>query len=235
MAPAEMRSIRCYNAPTMPLSQPMNRHAEIARRFASRDFAAMVLCLIAMLLLAGCGAEPERLVPVRGTVPVNLDLSGNWRMQDDVNDMAERIDAAIRQTDGVDERDILDSIVTRRDQTRRRRSPRDVGGLVHVFLENGERLRITQTDAGLFIAFDRSVVEEYRFGEARMVRTGGAEAQRVSGWQGDAYVIETLDASGMKLTERYRLESGGERLIREIELRSAELENVAIVQTFRRS
>ena len=105
---------------------------------------------------------------------------------------------------------------------------------MHVFLESAGTLRITQTDAGLFIAFDRSVVEEYRFGEARGIQTGGASAQRVSGWDGEDYVIETLDETGMKLTERYSIADNGHRLTREITLRSAEMDSVSIVQTFTR-
>lgn len=174
------------------------------------------------------------LQPIRGQGPAGIDLSGVWIMQDDFEAMARRVDRAVQQTDGVDERDILRGIVTL-DPERRRRPQRKVGGLVHVFLENARRLRITQTDTALFIAFDRSVVEEYRFGEARMARTGGAVAQRVSGWQDGGYVIETLGEDGMKLTERYRPAESGARLTREIVLRSAEMESVSIVQSFARN
>ena len=66
-----------------------------------------------------------------------------------------------------------------------------------------------------------------------MIRTGGAVAQRVSGWEGNQYVIETLDEDGMKLTERYEL-VGTDRLTREITLRSKELDQITIVQTYRR-
>ena len=177
------------------------------------------------------------LQPIPGAAPAGVDFTGIWYMQDDVEAMDRRIDRAIRQTDGVDERDLLRGMVggTETERVRRsRRSNRDVGGLVHVFLESAGRLRITQTDAGLFIAFDRSVVEEYRFGEARQIRTGGATAQRVSGWVGRDYVVETLDQTGMKLTERWSLGDGDRRLTREIVLRSAEMESVSIVQTFAR-
>lgn len=194
-----------------------------------------VAALIVVACIAGCAANVEQLVPVRNAVPDDVDLSGRWRMQDDVAAMRERIDDAIRRTDGVDERDLLRGMTgtaARQDGRRRRSNGREAGGLVHVFLENDERLRVTQTDSGLFIAFGRSVVEEYRFGEARMVQTGGAAAQRVSGWDGRAYRIETLDRTGMKLTERYTLEASGNRLVREIRLRSADLATVSIVQTF---
>lgn len=177
------------------------------------------------------------LTPIPGAAPAGVDFTGIWFMQDDVEAMDRRIDRAIRQTDGVDERDLLRGMVgrTETERTRRsRRSNRDVGGLVHVFLESAGRLRITQTDAGLFIAFDRSVVEEYRFGEARQIQTGGATAQRVSGWDGRDYIVETLDQTGMKLTERWALGDGDRRLTREIILRSADMESVSIVQSFAR-
>jgi len=194
--------------------------------------------LTGLLLLAACAGQREVLEPIPGTVPPDVDFSGIWIMQDDERAMDRRIDRAIRQTDGVDERDLLRGMVGTTDSKRvrrSRRSDRDVGGLVHVFLESAGRLRITQTDAGLFIAFDRSVVEEYRFGEARQIQTGGATAQRVSGWDGRDYVIETLDQTGMKLTERWSLADDGRLLTREIVLRSAEMESVSIVQTFTRA
>ncbi len=155
-------------------------------------------------------------------------------MQDDFADMQRRIQRAIRETDDLDERDFLRRPPSSATVRGNRRSRRDVGGLVHVFLENASALKITQTADGLFVGFDRSVVEEYRFGEARPINVGGAIARRVSGWENDAYVIETLGNSGMKLTERYRLIGEGARLSREIVLRSKSLQQVAIVQTFAR-
>lgn len=90
--------------------------------------------------------------------------------------------------------------------------------LVEVFLEFGETLKITQTDFGLFISFDRAVVEEYRFGEQREVSVGPIEAQRSSGWDGRSYVIETLDKERARLVERYRLDAKREALLRTIEI-----------------
>src|SRR5690606_34674220 len=111
----------------------------------------------------------------------------------------------------------------------------DPGGLVHVFLQHGRQLKITQTQGALFISFDRAVVHEYRFGEQREVRVGPVVAQRVSGWEGESYVVETLDEERMKLTERFRLAAGGERLHRTIVLRARNGESVTIVQEFRRA
>ena len=193
-----------------------------------------VLVFAALVVFGGCASEPEVLLPKSSVVPSDVDLSGRWLMQDDFGDMQRRIQRAIRDTDGLDERDFLRRPPSSATVRGNRRSRRDVGGLVHVFLENAAVLKITQTEDGLFVGFDRSVVEEYRFGEARPINVGGAIARRVSGWENDGYVIETLGDSGMKLTERYRLIGEGARLSREIVLRSKSLQQVAIVQTFAR-
>ena len=192
------------------------------------------LSLLLLLARVGCAGQKETLQAIRGDGgPPGIDLSGSWVMQDDFEAMQRRIDRAIEQTDGVDERGILRGMLAT-EPRQRQSSGRAEGGLVFVFLENGRNLRITQTETGLFIAFDRSVVEEYRFGEARTARTGGAVAQRVSGWLDGGYVIATLDEQGMKLTERYRLDAARDQLTREITLRSAENESVTVVQTFDR-
>ncbi len=109
------------------------------------------------------------------------------------------------------------------------------GGLVYVFLETGKALKVTQTAHALFISFDRSVVEEYRFGESRLISIGQIEAQRVTGWEDTQLVVETLDKNGMKLTERYDLTNGGDTLQRQITFRSKNLEEETIVQEFDRT
>ncbi|MEM7501054.1 MAG: hypothetical protein AAF417_03370 [Pseudomonadota bacterium] len=198
------------------------------------DAVALGLLCVALAVFGGCASEPEALLPKSSVVPGDVDLSGRWLMQDDFDDMQRRIQRAIRETDDLDERDFLRRPPSSATVRGSRRSRRDVGGLVHVFLENAAVLKITQTADGLFVGFDRSIVEEYRFGEARPINVGGAIARRVSGWENDGYVIETLGNSGMKLTERYRLIGEGARLSREIVLRSKSLQQVAIVQTFAR-
>jgi hypothetical protein len=90
------------------------------------------------------------------------------------------------------------------------------GELVRVFLETGQALGITQTEHGIFISFDRAVVEEYRFGEQRQVNVGPIVADRVSGWEGPGYVVETLDDDGVKLVDSYRLADGDRSLRRDI-------------------
>ncbi len=104
--------------------------------------------------------------------------------------------------------------------------------LVHVFLETGNSLKITQTESGIFVSFDRSVVEEYRFGENRTVSVGEISAARVSGWEGAAYVVETLDEDNAKLVEVYRLQNGGRRLQRSIEIWHRGQKILGLVQEF---
>jgi hypothetical protein len=85
---------------------------------------------------------------------------------------------------------------------------------VHVFYETGQALKITQTKSGLFLSFDRSVVEEYRFGENREISVGPINVARASGWEGDSYVIETLDEDGAKMIDSYRMQEEGSVLRR---------------------
>lgn len=191
----------------------------------------------AALILAGC-STPEILAPRDGTVPFGVDLSGNWQIRPGNARDQQRIREAIRKTDGV-----RDDEVFRRKETQsaRNQSParssnrsRVSGGLVYVFLELGESLKVTQTPHGLFISFDRSIVEEYRFGENQIASVGEIEAQRVTGWEGDTLVVETLDRNHMKLTERFRLLENGRVLERTIILRSKALEEETIIQLFDR-
>jgi hypothetical protein len=148
--------------------------------------------------LAACGATPP--LPAKSAVvPEGLDLSGEWQLRPASRDTNRRISEAERRAAGPGERLIPGSSAS----TRRRGD--DIQ--VHVFLESGSALRITQTDYGLFISFDRAIVEEYRFGEQRLVRVGPIQAERVSGWENNAYVIETRDKEGTMLIESYRLEN----------------------------
>ena len=89
---------------------------------------------------------------------------------------------------------------------------------VHVFLESGANLKVTQTDYGLFFSFDRAIVEEYNFGENRLVSVGPITAQRVAGWDGPTFVIETMDSRGNILTESWSLEGSGQVLVRKLRI-----------------
>jgi len=192
-------------------------------------YSQAVLCLFVCLLCA-CAAR-EILVPKSGAVPEGVDLSGTWRLRKDPGTGPQRINEAIRRTDGVDDRVILRPPEQQNERTAGSR--RNPGGLVHVFLETGTTLKVTQTPDGLFLSFDRAVVVEYRFGENREVRVGPVLADRVSGWEGREYVAETLDQNRMKLTERFALVNR-HTLQRTIVFRSKNNEEETIVQMFDR-
>jgi hypothetical protein len=189
--------------------------------------------ILLVLSFLGACSSPEMLDPRPGAVPDGIDLSGNWLIRTDQREDEQRLRQAIRRTDGIDDRDLYRRPSGRTNESRQSRS-KVKGGLVHIFLETGAALRVSQTDHGLFISFDRSVVEEYRFGERRIINVGEVQAQRVTGWDGDALVVDTLGRNGMKLTERYRLLDSGKTLERSITLRSKEGEQETIVQLFER-
>ena len=105
---------------------------------------------------------------------------------------------------------------------------------VHVFLETGRDLKITQTDDGLFISFDRSVVEEYQFREHRGIRVGPIEAERASGWKDGKYVILTADREGAILTETYTVVEDGDVLERTITIEYREEKTLSVRQFFER-
>jgi len=184
-------------------------------------------------VLCACAAR-EILIPKSGATPADMDLSGTWRLRKDASAGQRRINEAIRRTDSVDDRVILRPPARQNERGRvtpgSRRNP---GGLVHVFLESGATLKITQTADGLFLSFDRAVVVEYRFGENREVQVGPVVADRVSGWEGGEYVAETLDQNNMKLTERFALVNR-HTLRRTIVFRSKNDDEETIVQTFDR-
>jgi hypothetical protein len=170
-----------------------------------------------------------------GTVPPGINFSGNWQIQSNQRTDQQRLREAIRRTDGLSDDDLFrrpNRNSTDRDS--RSRSSGIKGGLVFVFLETGSALKVTQTDHGLFISFDRAIVEEYRFGENRIINVGEVEAQRVTGWEGNQLVIETLDKNSMKMTERLELVDAENVLERTITFRSKEGEEETVVQRYDR-
>ncbi len=183
------------------------------------------ILLALAVLLAACVTR-EVLIPKSGAVPDGLDLSGEWQLSSDTaGTNRELADAEYEAAGG------LEDLLGERPPQRSRRDRR---ALVHVFLETGSRLRVTQTDAGLFISFDRAVVEEYRFGEHRPVSVGPVIAERVSGWEEGGYVIETLDREGSKLVERYSLDRDGRMLVRQITIYDDDDVEMAVAQRFER-
>jgi hypothetical protein len=183
---------------------------------------AMIAAALSLVAVLGCAAK-EVLVP-KSAVSSGIDLTGNWQLREDSETAANRIREAEFAAAGGNE-----PLVSRK---KRVSIP---SASVHVFLETGKTLKVTQTDSGLFISFDRAVVEEYRFGENREVSVGPITADRVSGWEGSAYVIETLDDNGAKLVEAYRLQDEGLTLQRNIRIVDKKLTQLNIEQFFERN
>jgi hypothetical protein len=179
----------------------------------------------ACLMLSACASKPV-LLSKSAIVPAGVDFSGLWQLRADPGSKpipVGRSEPGIR----------LPSKKTTRNAARRS-SKRSSGSAVHVFLETGESLKISQTADGLFISFDRAIVEEYRFGENRVVSVGPIEAQRVSGWEERVFVVETLDAEGAILSESWRLDAGGDVLVRDISVAEGSEEQFSVRQRFDR-
>ena len=161
------------------------------------------------LSLAGCaGSAAPRLAPVGDVIPEGVSLAGRWQLRAEGDDSERRIREAEHKSGGG-----LDDVVApaRGDRSGGRRGAD--GPSVYVFLRTGSRLKITQTPHGLFISFDRSVVEEYRFREHRLINVGPIEADRASGWVDGRYLIQTLDGEGALLEETYAFETGAEAVL----------------------
>ncbi len=186
----------------------------------------VTLLAASALLMAGCASTP----PLEGKSAANtgaVDLSGDWTLRG--GERAERLP----QSDG--EQLIWIPKGTTQRQQRPQRERRSKGTAVNVFLETGRNIRITQTVHGLFISFDRAVVEEYTFGENRVVAVGPIEAQRVSGWEGSTFVVETLDEDGARLRESWSLMDEGVALVRRVTVSKGEAEEFSIEQVFDRN
>ena len=191
---------------------------ESLSRFAS---ISPIVCLLA---LYGCGNQMV-LDSKSAAVPAGIDLSGNWLVR------SERPVADVPRASNPDDALVLMSQRQRQLRARQRR-PSDASA--QVFLEFGSSLKITQTNHGMFISYDRSIVEEYTFGENRIVSVGPIEAQRVSGWHGNRFVVETLDTTDTILFETWYLESEGSVLVRDIRLSKDEKDSYAQRQIFDR-
>ncbi len=189
--------------------------------------------LVALCGFAAC-ATREVLEMKGATAPPGVNLSGYWRLSIDSPVDRDRINTAIGQAAGGNGEAIPLPPERSRNQPQASRinTKKSSAGLVRVFLESGQHLKVTQTADGIFISYDRSVVREFRFGENRTVSVGEIVAQRVSGWVADRYVAETLDRNGMKLTEQLYLSSDRQTLHRLISLRKVDQSEVTMQQTF---
>ena len=159
---------------------------------------AGILLFLSVALAACAGAGPPRLEPVGDVIPVGVSLEGRWQLRAGPEDVDRRI---------------------RRSEYRSSGGKKGADGpSVFVFLQTGSRLKITQTPYALFVSFDRSVVEEYRFREHRPVNVGPIQADRASGWLDGAYIIRTLDGEGALLEERYEPGASSDELVRTVSI-----------------
>lgn len=189
------------------------------------QFAKNPVLLLLPLLLAACGTTPApQLTRVGAAIPEGISLEGRWELRGDADARASQAAA------GNSDRIVLPDHSNRGPRSGR---PKD-GPSVHVFLETGSNLKITQTGYGLFISFDRSVVEEYRFQEHRRISVGPIDADRVSGWADGRYVIQTLDRQSALLTETYELQDDGRQLVRTVTIVHKEQETLSLQQIFDR-
>jgi len=184
--------------------------------------------MLAMIVLVAAACAAREPLPAKSaTVPAGIDLSGQWRLRDTSRNSNRQISDAERMAAGEEE-----SLIPKKpSKNQSRRKAKDIQ--VHVFLETGESLKVTQTGHGLFVSFDRAIVEEYRFGEQRMIAVGPVEADRVSGWENGAYVIETRDKAGAMLIESYRLDDS-DTMIRSIQIVYRDEADLDVSQVFDR-
>jgi hypothetical protein len=181
------------------------------------------ILLIAAFLLASCAGTPP--LPSRsGGNPAQIDLAGQWTM---------RANARVLRDD---EQMIRVPPRTARPSNQRQSTNSRAGGSsLHVFLTSGNDLKISQTVYALFFSFDRAIVREYNFGENRVISIGPIRAQRVSGWDGATFVVETMGKEGDVLTEAWSLTDGGTVLMRDISIRKGEDTRFATRQIFDRN
>ena len=189
-----------------------------------------IVVLALALTLAGCAARPELPARAAGN-PEEVDLAGRWLLR--VNPDA----PSTRPGESQETLWVPPASSGRRQQAPGRavRNERSKGPSVHVFMETGKALKITQTEHGLFVSFDRAVVEEYTFGENRVVSVGPIEAQRVAGWEGTIFVVDTMDKRGATLSETWALEAEGLELVRNIRIVDRGKELYTTRQVFDRS
>lgn len=177
-------------------------------------------------ILTACVAGPI-LEPKSAAVPTGVDLSGQWQLRDETADVEKQVNAAGREAAGAGE-DIVR--IARKGESSRSKN----ASLLHVFLESGSQLKVTQTPYGIFVSFDRAIVEEYTFGEHRPVNVGPVVAERVSGWENRRFVVETADKKGNKLIEHYWLDAGNDTLHRQITLFKKDTVDLDVEQVFTR-
>ena len=224
------RCARVVYFPGVLPSFPYLLIARFHRLSLPSGFALLVLGVLGCVNVAG----PPPLLPYASVAPDGIDLSGRWLLRDAAADPLMRFSHQNFAGPGAS----TDALRIARDRqgVLRLESGGDdepwQAALAQVFLETGSDVKLTQTGEGLFISYDRSIVEEYLFGEHRAASVGPVIAERVSGWDGARYVIETLDEDGVLLTERWYLQD--ELLKRDVAFSEKGVVEYAVTQAFDR-
>ena len=74
------------------------------------------------------------------------------------------------------------------------------------------------------------------FDTTRYVQFAGQDAERLSGWQNQDFLIETSNEQGMKITERFALSEDGQQMTHTIEINAERLPSaVSITRVFDRA
>ncbi|MEM8815655.1 MAG: hypothetical protein AAGE85_07490 [Pseudomonadota bacterium] len=199
------------------------------------------LWLVCALFLAACASTPKpQLSPPSAIPPADTALSGRWQLRNEDEDPLREFTHQGFIGTGSAQQVIRLSRAAGRGRSataldERPRNDRRRAALVQVFLETGSDIKITQTKDGLFVSFDRSIVEEYIFGEHRVATVGPVIAERVSGWEGERYVVQTLDEDNVLLTEAWYLQEDGRVLMRDVVLSEDALVQYAVTQVFDRA
>jgi len=186
---------------------------------------------ISLMLITACSSN-EVLNKLSINSEAEINISGRWVFVGDYQSNQKKISKAIDQSSGIIYRRIKTTGVFQEVQDK---SPKkNAWGVAHLFFKNAKILRITQTDYALYIDFNRSIVEEYDFGELKKITLGNVSASRSSGWNDTQYQIDTLDNYGMKITEKYKISDDSKALTRSIIFRGKNLNDTEIVQNFKR-
>ena len=186
-----------------------------------------LVLLVGVLALAAC-AEAPQLDSLSAGNPEGVDLSGSWQIR------VEGRGPLVREGEQPQTIRMPERATRRSAQQRQRRPQRAEGDDVWIFIETGKALKITQTIDGLFISFDRSVVEEFTFGENLIVSVGPIKAMRVSGWEEQAFVVETVDKTGTTLYEAWHLDADSAVLMRDVRISKGEEDSYTLRQIFDR-
>lgn len=189
------------------------------------------LFLFFIFLLSSC-ASIEELDKYSNKNTSKTDLNGSWEFIGNFEDNKKSIASAVKKTNDV----IYQSIKTTGvfDRNNLSKVKPNSRGVAHLFFENTKKIKITQTNYSLFINFNRSIVEEYSFGEVKKITLGNVIARRSSGWVNNSYRIETLDDYGMKITEEYKLTGSSNNLERMLIFRDRDLNEIRILQIYQK-